>query len=118
MERRDAERAASLCSKLVAELQLLIESGSNDVTQVESMEALLQPLLTKKGSILHFYVSRFSMALAAASKSVQSLEDNLNISAEYYHQVKHRAQKLERMLEDAYSELESLRTNGEVVDGR
>lgn len=118
LEQDDAEHAANLCSELVAELRILIESGSNDVTKVESLEALLRPLLTKKGSILYFYVSRFSMALAAASKSVQSLEDNLNISAEYYHQVEHRAKKLAKMLEDAFNDLESLKKSGKAASGR
>ena len=38
------------------------------------------------------------MALAAASKSVESLEENLNISAEYYHHIGPRANKLASML--------------------
>ena len=82
-EQSYAEEAAGLCAELVTELRSLIESGSNDVTKLEFLESQLQPLLSKPGSILHFYTSRFSMALAAASKSVESLEENLNISAEY-----------------------------------
>lgn len=57
------------------------------------------------------------MALVAASKSVKSLEENFNISAEYYHQVERRAEKLAAMLEDAFNELKSLRTSGKAASG-
>lgn len=100
-EQSYAEEAAELCAELVKELRSLIETGSNDVTQLEFLESKLQPLLNKPGSILHFYTSRFSMALAAASKSVESLEENLNISAEYYHHIGPRANKLASMLAEA-----------------
>ena len=91
---------------MVKELRSLIETGSNDVTQLEFLESKLQPLLNKPGSILHFYTSRFSMALAAASKSVESLEENLNISAEYYHHIGPRANKLASMLAEASKDLQ------------
>ena len=118
LERADIEQATHLCAELVAKLRALVASGSNDVTELGPLESSLESLLRKKGSILRFYTSRFSMALAAASKSVQSLHENLNISAEYYHQVEGRAKKLASMLDNALSELESLRTDGKVVDGR
>ncbi|MDG2460323.1 MAG: hypothetical protein P8M73_05525, partial [Luminiphilus sp.] len=84
----------------------------------ESLEAQLQPLLRKQGSILHFYTSRFSMALAAASKSVENLEENLNISAEYYHHIGPRAKKLASMLEDAAEKLELHLSTGVVENGQ
>lgn len=116
-EREDAEQAAQFCADLVEELQSLIAAGSNDVTKLDSLELPLQSLLGKKGSLLRFYTSRFSMALVAASKSVKSLEENFNISAEYYHQVERRAEKLAAMLEDAFNELKSLRTSGKAASG-
>lgn len=117
-EQRDAEAAASLCTELVSELRSLIASGSNDVTKLESLESQLQPLLSKPGSILHFYTSRFSMALAAASKSVESLEENLNISAEYYHHIGPRANKLVAMLAEACNGLELKLHSRAREDGR
>ena len=105
-EQSYAEEAAGLCVELVEELRSLIDSGSNDTTKLEFLESKLQPLLSKPGSILHFYTSRFSMALAAASKSVESLEENLNISAEYYHHIGPRASRLASMLADASKGLE------------
>jgi len=72
--------------------------------------------LSKRSSILHFYTSRFSMALAAAAESVENLEENLSISAEYYHQVGSRAKTLASMLADAASGLESISNSGVVGD--
>jgi len=115
-EQAEAEDAARLCAELVSELRYLIDSGSNDVTEVEGLEALFHPMLSKRSSILHFYTSRFSMALAAAAESVENLEENLSISAEYYHQVGSRAKTLASMLADAASGLESISNSGVVGD--
>ena len=97
------------------ELKSLVASKSNDVTEVEMIEARLNPLLGKPGSLLYFYTTRFSMALTAASKSVKSLEENLNISAEYYHQLESRAKKLASMLEDAAKGL-ALESDSSVIE--
>ena len=118
LEKADAENAAGLCAALVSECRSLIASRSNNVSELESLEAQLQPLLRKQGSILHFYTSRFSMALAAASKSVENLEENLNISAEYYHHIGPRAKKLASMLEDAAEKLELHLSTGVVENGQ
>ena len=107
-----------MCAELVTELRSLIESGSNDVTKLEFLESQLQPLLSKPGSILHFYTSRFSMALAAASKSVESLEENLNISAEYYHHIGPRANKLASMLAEASKDLQQQSDLSATANGR
>ena len=115
-EQAEAEDAARWCAELVSELRYLIDSGSNDVTEVEALEALFHPLLSKRSSILHFYTSRFSMALGAAAESVESLEENLSISAEYYHQVGSRAKTLASMLADAALGLESTSNSGVVGD--
>jgi hypothetical protein len=47
------------------------------------------------------------MALAAATKSVKSLRENLMISAEYYHSLVPRARKLARLLEAAAAQITS-----------
>jgi hypothetical protein len=100
-EQADVAAEVDLCGKLVMELRSLVASKSNDVTEVEMLEARLKLLLSKPGSLLYFYTTRFSMALAAALKSVKSLEENLTISADYYHHLGLRAKKLAAMLEDA-----------------
>ena len=105
-EEEAMKTAAYLCEELVDLLHRMIKVGENNVTELETLEQRLAAFLTKKGSVLHFYTSRFSMALAAASKSVQSLEENLSISAEYYHQLGPRAKKLGNMLSNAYSMLD------------
>jgi hypothetical protein len=117
LEQDDIERAAQLCSELVAELRSLVAAGSKDVTKLVSLESSLEHFLRKKGSILRFYTSRFSMALAAAAKSVESLEENLSISAEYYHQVGSRAKHLASMLADAHAGLELVSNFGVIEDG-
>ena len=114
-EQEVAAQEEDLCRKLVMELKSLVASKSNDVTEVEMLEARLNPLLGKPGSLLYFYTTRFSMALTAASKSVKSLEENLNISAEYYHQLESRAKKLASMLEDAAKGL-ALESDSSVIE--
>ena len=63
--------------------------------------------MSSKGSLLHFYTSRYSVALSAAVKSVQSLQENLSVSAEYYHQLAPRARKLAQLLNEASDKIQA-----------
>ena len=111
LERAQVDEAAIICDLLVKELHRLMDAGENDVTQVDELEERLKKILEEKGSILHFYTSRFTMALSAAMKSVTNLKENLSISAEYYHHVGADARKLSASMDSALKTLTSAKSS-------
>ena len=111
LERAQVDEAAVICDRLVKELHRLMDAGENDVTQVDELEERLKKMLEEKGSILHFYTSRFTMALSAAMKSVTNLKENLSISAEYYHHVGADARKLSASMDSALKTLTSAKSS-------
>ena len=111
LERAQVDEAAIICDRLVKELHRLMDAGENDVTQVDELEERLKKILEEKGSILHFYTSRFTMALSAAMKSVTNLKENLSISAEYYHHVGADARKLSASMDSALKTLTSAKSS-------
>ena len=111
LERAQVDEAAIICDRLVKELHRLMDAGENDVTQVDELEERLKKMLEQKGSILHFYTSRFTMALSAAMKSVTNLKENLSISAEYYHHVGADARKLSASMDSALKALTSAKSS-------
>ena len=111
LERAQVDEAAIICDRLVTELHRLMDAGENDVTQVDELEERLKRILEEKGSILHFYTSRFTMALSAALKSVTNLKENLSISAEYYHHVGADARKLSASMGSALKTLTSAKSS-------
>ena len=111
LERAQVDEAAIICDRLVKELHRLMDAGENDVTQVDELEERLKKILEQKGSILHFYTSRFTMALSAAMKSVTNLKENLSISAEYYHHVGADARKLSASMDSALKTLTSAKSS-------
>ena len=106
IEYEDATELAKFCGALKEECHSLIKSSGNNVTELERLESDFNTLFSAVGSILKFYTSRHTVALAAAVKSVESLEENLQVSAEYYHHVGKRAQKLASILRKSAHELE------------
>ena len=111
LEKAQVDEAAIICDRLVKELHRLIDAGENDVTEVDELEQQLKEILEEKGSILHFYTSRFTMALSAALKSVINLKENLSISAEYYHHVGADARKLSASMDSALETLASAKSS-------
>jgi hypothetical protein len=111
LERAQVDEAAIICDRLVKELHRLMDAGENDVTLVDELEERLKKMLEEKGSILHFYTSRFTMALSAAMKSVTNLKENLSISAEYYHHVGADARKLSASMDSALKTLTSAKSS-------
>jgi hypothetical protein len=107
VEAARAGEAVALCEQLSAACQALAEADGNDVTEIETLEAELRKILLSFGSMLHFYTSRYAMALSAATKSVESLKENLMVSAEYYHSLAPRARKLARLCEAAAAQITS-----------
>ena len=110
-ERARIDEAAIICDRLVTELHRLMDAGENDVTLVDELEQQLKEMMEEKGSILHFYTSRFTMALSAAMKSVTNLKENLSISAEYYHHVGADARKLSASMDSALKALTSAKSS-------
>ena len=106
-ESQIAEKVRMYSAELAAECQALAESGDTDVTEIDSLEVHLKELLSAPGSLLHFYTSRQTLALSAAISSVQSLAENLSVSAEYYFQMVSRAQKLATLLRNTADEIEN-----------
>lgn len=107
IEAARAGEAVALCEQLSVACQALADADGNDVTEIETLEAELRTILSSFGSMLHFYTSRYAMALSAATKSVESLKENLMVSAEYYHSLAPRARKLARLCETAADQITS-----------
>ncbi len=105
-EYQDACFVEEVCTELASACETLIASQSSDVRHIEMLEEKLNPLLGKLGSIVRFYTSRHTLALSAAVKSVKSLQENLLISAEYYHNLAPRARKLANALKAAAANIE------------
>jgi len=55
--------------------------------------------------VLRYYTSRQSLALTAAIGSVQSLEENLRLSADYYESIGGAARKLLSACQEARASL-------------
>ena len=117
-ERGLARKVADLSDELGKMCQALAEAGGNDVSDIERLEAEMMSLLSAPGSLLHFYTSRQTLALSAAVASVDSLPDNLRVSAEYYQQMVSRSHKLSRLLLNAAEEIESTIMQKEGLDDR
>lgn len=100
-EAKSSARAGEICRELEGLCGALVLEGSNDVTGIEILEAELSDIMSATGSLLQFYTSRHTVSLTAALRSVKSLEENLNISADYYHHVAPRAEKLSKLLSEA-----------------
>ena len=105
------EHAKNLCAELYRYCNETIETNSNDVTVIDLLERRLKLILDDECPLLKYYTSRQSLALTRATPSVQSLEENLRLSAGYYKSIEVAASKLIRLCESAVSEVEG--ANGE-----
>lgn len=83
-----------------------IESGNKDVTAIDLLEQRLKLIFDEECPVLRYYTSRQSLALTAAIGSVQSLEENLRLSADYYESIGIAARKLLSSCESARTTLE------------
>ena len=82
-----------------------IESGSSDVTAIDLLEQRLKIIFDEECPVLRYYTSRQSLALTAAIGSVQSLEENLRLSADYYESIGGAARKLLSACQEARASL-------------
>ena len=88
------DHGARICDELQRECLEKIQSGSNDCTVIDLLEKRLKLIMDEECPLLRYYTSRQSMALMAATESVQNLEQNLRISADYYDSIAQSARHL------------------------
>lgn len=88
------DHAAKICREIRRECLEKIQTGSNDCTVIDLLEQRLKVIFDEECSLLKYYTSRQSMALMAATESVQTLEQNLQISADYYDAIGQAAEYL------------------------
>ena len=88
------DHGARICDELQRECLEKIQSGSNDCTVIDLLEKRLKLIMDEECPLLRYYTSRQSMAVMAATESVQNLEQNLRISADYYDSIAQSARHL------------------------
>jgi hypothetical protein len=76
------------------------------MTAIDLLEQRLKLIFDEECPVLRYYTSRQSLALTAAIGSVQSLEENLRLSADYYESIGIAARKLLSSCESARNTLE------------
>ena len=99
------EQAANISDEINRNCLNTIASGGNDVTVIDLLEQRLKLIFEKECPVLRYYTSRQSLALTAALASVQSLEENLRLSADYYESINQAANKLVQLCVDAQRDL-------------
>ena len=88
------DHASKISSEIQSQCLKTIETGSNDVTVIDLLEQRLKLIFDEECPVLRYYTTRQSLALTAALGSVQSLEENLRLSADYYESVGVAAKRL------------------------
>ena len=105
----DTESRLDHAARISEEIQNLclnsIESGNKDVTAIDVLEQRLKIIFDEECPVLRYYTSRQSLALNAAIGSVQSLEENLRLSADYYDSIGAAARKLLSSCQEARASL-------------
>ncbi len=99
------DHAARICDEIQKECLEKIESRSNDCTVIDLLEQRLKRIFDEECPLLKYYTSRESMALNAATESVQNLEQNLRVSADYYDSITQASRQLITLCEAAMNDL-------------
>ena len=99
------DHAARICDEIQKECLEKIQSGSNDCTVIDLLEQRLKLIFDDECPLLKYYTSRQSMALNAATESVQNLEQNLRVSADYYDSIAQAARQLITLCETSMADL-------------
>lgn len=109
------EHAKNICAEIYRQCLQTIEQGSNDVTAIDLLERRLKLIFDDECPLLKYYTSRQSLALTRATLSVQSLEENLRLSADYYKSIEIAASKLTDLCRQSSEEMSAASTgSGEV----
>ena len=99
------DHAAKICDEIQKECLEKIQSGSNDCTVIDLLEQRLKLIFDDECPLLKYYTSRQSMALNAATESVQNLEQNLRVSADYYDSIAQASRQLITLCETSIADL-------------
>ena len=99
------EHAAKICDEIQRECLEKVQSGSNDCTVIDLLEQRLKRIFDEECPLLKYYTSRQSMALTAATESVQNLEQNLRVSADYYEAIAEASRQLMALCHTAVDEI-------------
>ena len=99
------DHAARICDEICRECLEKIQSGSNDCTAIDLLEQRLKRIFDEECPLLKYYTSRQSMALTAATESVQNLEQNLRVSADYYEAIAEASRQLMALCHTAVDEI-------------
>jgi len=100
------DMARGSCSELINAALQMIESRSSDTTVLDMQEGRLKDLMNQECKILKVYTSASAIAVAAASEAVQSLEENLKLSADYYRAIHAAASEVKSLCVNARAEME------------
>lgn len=95
------DHAARITNEIYKRCLEAVASGDNDVTAIDLLEQRLKVIFDKECPVLKYYTSRQSMALIASTASVRNLEENLRLSADYYHSIGLAAKRLAALSETA-----------------
>ena len=96
---------AKICDEIQRECLEKVQSGSNDCTVIDLLEQRLKRIFDEECPLLKYYTSRQSMALTAATESVQNLEQNLRVSADYYEAIAEASRQLMALCHTAVDEI-------------
>jgi len=99
------DHAAKISTEIHKNCLSTIASGSTDVSAIDLLEQRLKLIFDEECPVLRYYTSRQSLALTAAIASVQSLEENLRLSADYYESINKAANKLVQLCASAQGAL-------------
>ena len=102
--------AVELCDELIKEALVLIESGSGDTVNLDARERDLKELMDDQSELLKIYTSASSIAVSSASEAVQSLEENLRLSVDYYRAISSAAEELIGLSKKARARIEDKRS--------
>jgi len=101
------DHASKICNEIQKECLEKVQTGSNDCTVIDLLEQRLKQLFDEECPLLQYSTSRQSMALTVAMESVQNLEQNLRISADYYQSVSLVARQLLAICQNAVREIKA-----------
>ena len=83
-----------------------LENMVSDIRKsIDLLEQRLKIIFDEECPVLRYYTSRQSLALTAAIGSVQCLEENLRLSADYYESIGIAARKLLSSCQEARASL-------------
>jgi hypothetical protein len=102
------DHAAKISEEIKSYCLASIESGDNDVTVIDLLEQRLKLIFDEECPVLRYYTSSQSLALTAAIGSVQSLEENLRLSADYYQSIGVAARKLMKSCQTSRTSMEGV----------